>query len=93
MFSGVMTMRTECEVCRLHFEREEGYWTGAMLINWLLVTLTLGPIWVVMLLNGAPFPLTLLITLVLILLLLPLFFRYSRVIWLYLDHTVDTGEE
>ena len=89
MFTGLFGMRPECEVCHLKFEREEGYWTGAMLINWVLVWCVLCPIWVVMFIKRIPFPAILLATVVLLIVLLPLFFRYSRAIWLYLDHTVD----
>lgn len=89
MFKGLFGMRSECEVCHLKFEREEGYWTGAMLINWLLVCFVLAPVWFVLFIKQVPFPGILLVTIVLLIALLPLFFRYSRAIWLYLDHTVD----
>ena len=91
MFTGLFGMRSECEVCHLRFEREEGYWTGAMLINWLLVCLVAAPLWVIMFTKSVPFPLILLVTVAMLIAFLPLFFRYSRAIWLYLDHGVDTG--
>lgn len=93
LFTGLFHMRSECEECRLRFEREEGYWTGAMLINWLLVTFSLAPLWAVMMFKGIPLPLILLVTVALLFLLLPVFFRYSRVIWLHMDHRIDTEKE
>ena len=38
VFTGWTTMAPECPDCGLDFEHEEGYWTGAMLVN-LVVTL------------------------------------------------------
>ena len=86
-------MRSTCPQCALKFEREEGYWTGAMLINWVLISLTLIPLAATLLLTGKPFPLVLLLTLVLLVVLAPLFFRYSRIIWLHFDHNVDSRRE
>ena len=92
MFTGLFGMRPACEVCHLRFEREEGYWTGAMLINWLLVCSVVTPVWVIMFVRSVPFPAILLATVMILVTFLPLFFRYSRAIWLYLDHGVDTGK-
>ncbi|MBF6590838.1 MAG: hypothetical protein IVW57_09965, partial [Ktedonobacterales bacterium] len=33
LFRGVYAMRERCSVCGWVFEREEGYWTGAMAVN------------------------------------------------------------
>ena len=63
-------MRSTCPQCALKFEREEGYWTGAMLINWVLISLTLIPLAATLLLTGKPFPLVLLLTLVLLVVLI-----------------------
>jgi hypothetical protein len=92
MFTGIINMRAKCSVCHLRFEREEGYWTGAMLINWVMVCVILCPLWVGMLMKGVSFMLTLLTTFALLVVFIPVLFRYSRVIWLHLDHSVDTGE-
>ena len=86
-------MYSACPQCGLKFEREEGYWTGAMLINWLLVSITLIPLGALLLVKGQPFPLVLLFTLILLVAFLPLFFRYSRIIWLHFDHKVDSRRE
>lgn len=32
-FRGFFTMNASCDVCGYRFEREEGYWTGAMIVN------------------------------------------------------------
>ncbi|MDP9227144.1 MAG: DUF983 domain-containing protein [Actinomycetota bacterium] len=33
IFSGFFALRSHCPRCGLRFEREEGYWTGAMIVN------------------------------------------------------------
>jgi uncharacterized protein (DUF983 family) len=33
IFSGFFTLRAACPRCGFRFEREEGYWTGAMIVN------------------------------------------------------------
>jgi uncharacterized protein (DUF983 family) len=33
LFRRWFALQPECPVCGLHFEREEGYWTGALAIN------------------------------------------------------------
>lgn len=33
LFHHYFTMVSDCPRCRLHFEREPGYWTGALAIN------------------------------------------------------------
>ncbi len=46
LFTGYFTLRARCPACGLRFEREEGYWLGAMVIN-LAVTETLFGVWFV----------------------------------------------
>lgn len=33
LFSGWFTMRNRCPACGFDYEREEGYWVGAMILN------------------------------------------------------------
>lgn len=33
LFTGWWTMVAECPGCGLHFERDPGYWVGAMIVN------------------------------------------------------------
>ena len=37
LFKHWMTMVPDCPRCGLHFEREQGYWAGALAINMILV--------------------------------------------------------
>ena len=33
LFRGYFAMVADCPGCELHFERDEGYWVGAMIVN------------------------------------------------------------
>ena len=46
LFTGYFTLRERCPGCGLRFEREEGYWLGAMVVN-LGLTETLFAFWFV----------------------------------------------
>ena len=46
LFAGYFTLRERCPGCGLTFEREEGYWLGAMVVN-LGLTETLFGVWFV----------------------------------------------
>lgn len=42
IFRHWWTMRSRCPDCGIYFEREEGYWTGAMAINLIVTELLFG---------------------------------------------------
>jgi uncharacterized protein (DUF983 family) len=83
-------MRERCPACGLGFEREPGYFVGAIYVNYGLTVLTavggyfllelwLGPPVAWQLAVWAPFAA-----------LFPLWsYRYSKTLWLALDHLVD----
>lgn len=93
MFRGWIRMHDACPVCRYVFEREPGYFVGAMYVSYamavpILVVLAvlvhwLLPTWTGLRVLAAALPLFLLLT--------PVIFRYSRVIWAHLDWTIDPG--
>ena len=90
VFPKGIRMYEYCPVCHLKFEREQGYFLGAMyvafaialpilvlfaLLVWLSTKLSLDRI---ILVAGALFaPFT------------PLVFRYSRVVWMHLDYLAE----
>ena len=94
LFEGVFTMYERCPVCNYKFEREEGYYTGAMAINLvfseLLVMIYIVPIsvwagvdphvpFIPILLLSSPLPI-----------LLPLlFFRPTRGLWVNFNYLFD----
>lgn len=85
LFRHGYTMYDSCAACGWVFEREEGYWTGAMAIN-LVVTELLIVIGIFPpLLARAPLPLTIGIGVALALLTPLLFFWHSRALWMAVD--------
>jgi len=79
-----------CTVCGLKFEREPGYFLGAMFISYALmippVLLGTLAIWY---LSGWRFNLVLVCTFVAYLPLVPMVTRLARVLWIYLDRTLE----
>ena len=91
LFKRFFTMYEKCPICNFTFEREEGYFTGAMAINLviseLLVTAAVLPFSVMAGLNPSiPFYPILLAGLPLPIVLPLIFFRHSRALWMSTDH-------
>ena len=87
MFRGLVTMNDPCPVCGLVFEREPGYFYGAMYFSYALAVLILVPLffffyWLFPDWFG---PLVVLVATIPYLPLIPVVFRYSRVLWIYFD--------
>jgi len=83
-------MHERCPVCRLRFEREEGYFLGAMYISYGLalpiIALIAALLWAV---TGWWITKDAIWAVVLFLPLAPAITFLSRVLWIYLDQTVD----
>jgi uncharacterized protein (DUF983 family) len=92
IFKGRLSMNAACPSCGLRFDREPGYFTGAMyfsyafavpIITVITVLLWLGPLrrweigWIVLAAG------------VLFLPLVPAVFRWSRIVWIHMDRYVD----
>jgi hypothetical protein len=87
-------MNDPCPVCGLVFEREPGYFFGAMYFSYAIAVVILVPLFF-LLQWLLPEPLGWLvvpITLLPYLFLVPLVFRYSRVLWLYFDRSIAPSE-
>jgi hypothetical protein len=84
-------MNDPCPVCGLLIQREEGYFFGAMYISYAVSVAILGPVFFTAsaLLPSWDSYLVALITTVLYLPLTPALFRFSRVVWIYLDRAID----
>ncbi|MCB0261742.1 MAG: DUF983 domain-containing protein [Calditrichaeota bacterium] len=87
LFSGIFRMNDHCINCDMKFDREQGYYTGAMVINWLFSVFLITPIWVTLLFKGVPIGTNLAIVAAILVICVPVFFQYSRTIWLYIDFT------
>jgi hypothetical protein len=83
-------MSDVCPVCGLSFLREAGYFLGAMYISYGLGVATVLPVAVLLaVVLEWHLVVVLLIAVLQTLLSVPLFFRYSRVIWLHADQMID----
>jgi uncharacterized protein (DUF983 family) len=90
IFTGFPGMHERCQNCGLKFEREQGYFLGAMYISYGLALVTIVALGL-LLWASTSWPLRR-ITVWAILLFLPLapaLTLFSRVIWIYLDRAID----
>jgi uncharacterized protein (DUF983 family) len=90
LFTGLVRMAPRCPVCGLVFERETGYFIGAIYINYgLTVALAVAGYFVVEAWL-APSPGWQVAGWGVFAVLFPLWsFRYSKSLWLAIDHLVD----
>jgi uncharacterized protein (DUF983 family) len=87
IFRGHITMSDDCPVCGLHFEREQGYFLGAMYLSYALSVPILGLLMlaVYLLVPELRFEFIVLVATIAYLPFVPLVFRYSRVLWIYFE--------
>ena len=79
-----------CGVCGLKFEREPGYFLGAMYFSYVLsIPPALALVLLIWKLTNAPFDLAVLYAFVAYLPFVPAVSRWSRVLWLHLDQRFD----
>ena len=86
-------MNPSCPVCGLVFERESGYFAGAMVVSYALAVPILAAMVIGLIaLGGLDVVVALIVGNTAYLVLVPFIFRYSRVVWLHLDWLIDPGE-
>jgi uncharacterized protein (DUF983 family) len=90
IYRGFPKMNDQCAVCHLSFEREEGYFLGAMIVDYALamvITTIIGAIlWS---LTPWSFEKLSIIAILIFLPAVPTVTRLGRVLWIYLDHFID----
>jgi uncharacterized protein (DUF983 family) len=91
MFRGIITANDPCPVCGLIFQREEGSYLGAMYVSYFLSSAIIGVFFLAVSswLPSWDGPLIGLLPIALYLPFVPAVFRYSRVVWVYLDRVGD----
>jgi uncharacterized protein (DUF983 family) len=94
IFAGRWRMNATCPVCALEFEREPGYFVGAMYISYLLAVplIAVAAFVIQLLVPGWPLYLVVLVGGAAILPLVPALFRYSRVLWIHFDRLIDPSK-
>lgn len=85
LFRSWFTMYADCPHCGYHFEREDGYFTGAMAINLIVTEIVVLIAVVILAVNAVPIALDLVIGVVLCVAAPLLGFRHSRSFWMALD--------
>jgi uncharacterized protein (DUF983 family) len=90
VFRGALEMNPCCPVCGLSFEREQGYFLGAMYFSYLL---SIPPVLLLVLLvwrlTPWRFDIVLAAAFVAYLPFVPAVTRFARVLWLYVDRHFD----
>jgi len=94
LYARRFRMHERCAACGLRYEREQGYFVGAIYVNYaftiaLVVAVVLGLDWTV----GLTLSQQLVLGVALCVLVPLLFFRYSRSLWLSLDYLVTLADE
>ena len=82
-------MNRQCPVCGIAFEREPGYFLGAMYFSYGMAVMVVTPVVLVGLVWDWSYPRTGVVAGALLVALAPILFRYSRVIWMYMDQYFD----
>jgi Protein of unknown function (DUF983) len=81
-------MHTDCPGCGLHFEREEGYWVGALTINTAVILATFIVVFVVGIIAtwpDVPWVTVGVVTIVLNGIIPVLFYPVSKTLWMALE--------
>ncbi len=97
-FASFYGLRDHCSRCGLHFEREQGYWVGALIIN---TTVTFGS-FVILFVGGmivywpdVPWGGLMAVTIGVMAVLPVVFYPFSKTIWMALElswHPLEPGE-
>lgn len=90
IFRGISSMNKKCEACGNVYEKESGYFVGAMMAAYFLGAFLIVPV-----LGACLFLLdwslvaSLIAAGVMLLVLQPFLFRYSRLIWINIEHKLS----
>jgi uncharacterized protein (DUF983 family) len=90
LFRGPFAMYAECIACDLRFEREQGYFVGAIYINYAVTALVaIAGYFTLDYFLGLSLPIQLVLWGTFSVAFPVLFFRYSRSLWLFCDFLFD----
>jgi hypothetical protein len=85
-------MNERCPVCGIVFERESGYFVGAMSFSYFLAFLLVLPTFLPLLFRQMPLWIVVGVPAIEAILFCPLVYRYSRLIWIHLDRRMNPSE-
>ena len=90
LFTGILAMPERCAVCGLYYEREHGYFVGAMALSYgLSIALIAILFFALLAITRWSLEWVLLVASIAFLPLAPLCLRYARAMWIYLDRRID----
>ncbi len=93
MFSGMFKMRSECGSCHFRFEREAGYFVGAMYISYgATVFIAFAGYFALGYFTSISFLANFILWVAFCALFPIFFFRYSRSLWLSFDYIFNPSE-
>jgi len=94
LYTGWFAMRERCASCGLRYEREQGYFVGAIYVNYMLTAaLGLGTVLLLDAWIGLSLGYQLAIAVPLMLLAPLLFFRHARSLWLAIGYLASSLDE
>ena len=94
LYRAPFRMNTQCEYCDLIYEREQGYFIGAIYLNIMATeSLLLGTLLIYGLITGQVNQIILTVLILLALGLPPIFFHHSRSLWLSIDHILNPRQK
>ncbi len=96
LFRWGFKMYDKCPVCGWKYEREEGYWTGAIAVNLVVTELLIAaiaiPLAVWLALTQQPVTLLIIVGIPVPFILPLLFFRHSKSLWMSIDFMLHPAE-
>jgi uncharacterized protein (DUF983 family) len=93
VFNSLWKMNATCPNCGIKFEREDGYFMMSVFIGYVISAAIALPIRLLIYLLKAPLQWYFISSIAVIILLIPLIFRYARLIWMHLDEILDPRSE
>jgi hypothetical protein len=90
VWPAFLSMAPTCSVCGFAFDREPGYFAGAMVVSYAIAVPVLAAMVIVLIaVGGLDVVPALIVGNTAYLMLVPFIFRYSRVVWLHVDWLID----
>ena len=93
IFHSLWRMNPRCAQCGIVFERETGFFMMSIYVAYAIYFLALFPPLVVLVLRGVPLLNAFLLLSGVALLLLPVVYRYARIIWISVDELLDPRDK
>ena len=94
IFRGFYCMHEACPACGHRYGREEGFFLGAMVFSYVFGILSMVPtvVGLVFFVQDASLAAIIGLPILQILLMNPILFRYSRIIWIHLADRIDAKD-